>query len=194
MTELLPCPFCKHPATIWKWHSLPWAIGCDPQTNPCEYHPWAIFKTKKEAIEHWNTRAASPALLTEINMDESLRSNASACEHGTVYINGDKKTSPSEWQEEIKELKSKIIAKDAAREYEFKQFESELRKIMREWQPIESAPDTKDMVMLWLDGEMWYGRRSFGKWRAKGYKDTFCEPEFWMPLPPPPNNHNREGA
>ena len=57
-----------------------------------------------------------------------------------------------------------------------------------EYEPIETAPDTKDILMLWVDGEWWFGRREFDNWKVFGYpKDRGRPaPQFWRPQPPTP--------
>ena len=56
MPELKPCPFCGGEAELSKSSGGDWIVGCT--NGKCLMCPWSFgFKTKKEAIESWNTRA-----------------------------------------------------------------------------------------------------------------------------------------
>ncbi len=71
---------------------------------------------------------------------------------------------------------------------------------MSEWQPIETAPSDRYILLLdrsrpaW-DGNMevgkWFGDASNGCWWSSGGPNGGLELEFdfthWMPLPPPPD-------
>jgi hypothetical protein len=64
----------------------------------------------------------------------------------------------------------------------------------REWQPIETAPQDKDLELLVFCSDtreqfVAYQRRLNGQWTyAKGvFGEVICRPTHWMPLPPPPD-------
>lgn len=59
--ELLPCPFCGHPATKdggFLGDNSVFLVGC--QGNPCYALPYVIAPSSSEAIKMWNTRTMLP--------------------------------------------------------------------------------------------------------------------------------------
>lgn len=62
---------------------------------------------------------------------------------------------------------------------------------MSEWKPIESAP--RDGRPVLVDHPSWHIRVLRGgwdahelAWRVHGYGCPVTQPQYWMPLPPPP--------
>lgn len=55
---------------------------------------------------------------------------------------------------------------------------------MGEWQPIETAPKGKDVLLFFPKVE---GRNYLREWIRVGFKDDCIrKPTHWMPLPEPP--------
>lgn len=60
---------------------------------------------------------------------------------------------------------------------------------MSEWQPIETAPNNKAILIYYDDGntELVSADDNDYSWRAYTVKEYFCtKPTHWMPLPNPP--------
>lgn len=56
---------------------------------------------------------------------------------------------------------------------------------MSEWQPIETAPAGKDILLCWPDGEQRVGYFNGNGWLCDGVSFD-SDPAYWMPLPPAP--------
>ena len=56
-TPLLNCPFCGFVCVCYKWQmSEYWTVTCTNNDCHCSFSFQNVFKTKKKAIEFWNTR------------------------------------------------------------------------------------------------------------------------------------------
>lgn len=70
---------------------------------------------------------------------------------------------------------------------------------MAEWQPIETAPRDRDILVFCLDDEpqvvvaYWFEVPEWAGWMyaddaLSGLQPEGCEPTHWQPLPEPPHD------
>ena len=89
--KLKPCPFCRKKASIQDcsyFGSAPaWCVMCD---NPKCFAYTEAFKTKKEAVECWNSRPAEEALQKRIEELEVERNHFRDLTKMLIWLYSDK--------------------------------------------------------------------------------------------------------
>lgn len=171
MTELLNCP-------------LPWNIDNGAYLKDANGKTIADFRYKngKQNAEYIIslTRAASPSVHATFGLDDCLRE----IDYAKEDCCHDNDTVRFERLEKIQKY-------------------LEAQASPSEWKGIESAPKDGTSILAAIRGyktiTLVYWNVHYKKWCTISENETpdFYDDVFftlWMPLPTPPNNHNREGA
>ena len=92
-----------------------------------------------------------------------------------------------QWEKDWPMEDFEIVIAEAKQDLAQLRKENEQLKEAHTWQPIESAPNNKLILLCWDYGSPIIGFRDGKQWKDDMDEEIESEPpHFWMPLPKPP--------